>query len=171
MTLDTIIWVSVALFVVHEFEEIVCIRSWLAKHQNDHRAKRQVFWSFRDTSTATIATLIFEEYLIFAGLAFAATLAGLPGMFAGLLVPYALHLVGHIFEAIRLRMHTPSVITSVLTLPWFAYAVIDLTARATGLIEVAVWSAVFTVVIAANFAFLYRFRPHLERHLAESPQR
>lgn len=61
MSLDLIVRISVALFLVHEFEEIIFIRAWLDRHQDDPRVSRQAFWSFRDTSTATIAALIFEE--------------------------------------------------------------------------------------------------------------
>lgn len=165
MSLDTIVWISVTLFLVHEFEEIVFIRPWLARHRDDPRAQRQVFWAWRNTSTPTIAAMIFEEYVIFTGIAFLATLTGQPALFAGLLIPYTLHLVSHIAEAIRLRMRTPSVVTSVVTLPWFIYAITDLTLRSATPVMVAVWAAVFTVVIAANFALIYRLKPLVERRL------
>ena len=167
MSLDMVVWISVTLFLVHEFEEIVFIRRWLARNRDDPRARRQVFWDWRNASTPTIAAMIFEEYVLFAAIAFIATLAGQPALFAGLLVPYALHLVGHIAEAIRLRMRTPSVVTSAVTLPWFIYAIIDLTLRSATPVIVAIWAAVLTVVVAANFALIYRIRPLVDRHLSE----
>ncbi|MDN6399944.1 MAG: HXXEE domain-containing protein, partial [Brachybacterium sp.] len=102
MSLDLIVWISVALFLVHEFEEIVTIRPWLSRHRDDPRARRQVFWSFRNTSTSIIAAMIFEEYVIFAVIAFTVGLIEQPAVFAGLMIPYTLHLVSHIAEAIRL---------------------------------------------------------------------
>lgn len=167
MTLDLTVWISVALFLVHEFEEIIFIRAWIDRHQDDPRVSRQVFWSFRDTSTATIAALIFEEYLLFTVVAFLTTTTSLGGMFfAGLLAPYALHLVGHIAEAVSLKMRTPSVTTSALTLPWYAYAIAHLTSLTPdGIPSLIAWSLFFTAIIAANFALLYRVRPHLDRHL------
>ena len=165
MSLDTVVWISVTLFLVHEFEEIVFIRPWLVRHRDDPRAQRQVFWSWRRTSTSTIAAMIFEEYVIFTAVAFTATLTHQPALFAGLLIPYALHLVGHIAEAIRLRMRTPSLVTSAVTLPWFVYATIDLIIRSPAPLMVAVWTAAFTLAIAANFALIYRLKPIVERRL------
>ena len=40
MSLDLIVWISVALFLVHEFEEIIFIRAWLDRHQDDPRVSR-----------------------------------------------------------------------------------------------------------------------------------
>ncbi|MFV0434183.1 MAG: HXXEE domain-containing protein [Leucobacter sp.] len=172
MSPDLVIWISVTLFMIHEFEEIICIRPWLDRHRNDPRAPKQVFWRFRDTSTATIAALIFEEYLLFSAVALAATLAnGGELFFAGLLVPYAFHLIGHICEAVRLRMRTPSLVSSAITLPWYIYAVVELTPQSpSGIFAVAAWSLLFTAVIVANFALLYRLEPRVDRCLrGDSP--
>lgn len=165
MSLDIIVWLSVTLFLVHEFEEIIFIRPWLRRHRDEPRARQQVFWSWRNTSTATIAAMIFEEYLLVTAFAFVAVLANQPALFAGFLVPYALHLIGHIAEAITLRMRTPSVITSIATLPWCVYAIIELTSRSSAPVMVAVWAAASTVLIAANFALIYRLGPTIDRHL------
>lgn len=169
MSLDLIVWISVALFLVHEFEEIVRIRPWLAKHRDDPRARRQVFWSFRNTGTSVIAAMIFEEYVIFTAVAFAVVVTEQPAVFAGLMIPYTLHLFSHIAEAARLRMRTPSVLSSVVTLPWCLYAIVELVRQAEHPAAVAIWAVVFTVVIAANFALIYRIKPGLERRLTEHP--
>ncbi|RCS82592.1 HXXEE domain-containing protein [Brachybacterium alimentarium] len=169
MSLDLIVWISVALLLVHEFEEIVTIRPWLSRHRDDPRARRQVFWSFRNTSTSIIAAMIFEEYVIFAVIAFTVVLIEQPAVFAGLMIPYTLHLVSHIAEAIRLGMRTPSVLSSAITLPWCLYAIVELIRQAQAPLAVGAWTVVFTVVIAANFALIYRLRPALERRLTEHP--
>ncbi|MBK0420524.1 HXXEE domain-containing protein [Leucobacter sp. CSA2] len=165
MTLENLVWISVALFMVHEFEELVRIRPWLARHRDDPRAREQGFWSFSGTSTSTMAAMIFEEYVLFVLFALAAVLFHLPGMFSGLLVAYTLHLLGHIAEAIRLRMQTPSVISSVITLPWYLYAIAALAGRSGSIIEVGVWSVACIGVMLANFALIYRLRPIIEARL------
>lgn len=169
MSLDLIVWLSVALFLVHEFEEIVCIRPWLTKHRDDPRAPQQVFWSFRNVSTSVIAAMIFEEYVVFVFIAFTVVIADQPAVFAGLMIPYTLHLVSHVAEAIRLRMRTPSLLSSAVTLPWCLYAIVELVRQAQNPVAVGGWAVVFAAVIAGNFALIYRLRPALERRLAEHP--
>ena len=49
MSRDTIVWLSVVLFMVHEFEEIIFIRPWLSTRvragrrsgDSDHSARRR----------------------------------------------------------------------------------------------------------------------------------
>ncbi|WP_437770442.1 HXXEE domain-containing protein [Arthrobacter sp. KNU40] len=169
MTAEIVIWISVALFIVHEFEEIVFVKPWLSRCRDHPRASRQAFWSFRDTSTSTIALLIFEEFVLVGAVATIAMMTGRAEVFAGLLIPYALHLVVHILEVARVRLLTPSFITAVITLPWYIYAIPTLTKHANGdLAAVALWGGLFVVLMFANFALIYWLRPRIERFLWKS---
>ena len=119
MSRDTIVWLSVVLFMVHEFEEIIFIRPWLSRFRDDPRARRQAFWGFRSFSTPTLAAMIFEEFVLFSLIALVSVVTGYLPLIAGFLIPYALHLLGHVLEALRLRMRTPSAVTAAPTLTWY----------------------------------------------------
>ena len=66
MTIATLSFISLALFMLHEFDEIIWIRPWIAKHQHDPRYQRELFIAGRAhyPSTEAIAFIIAEEYLL-----------------------------------------------------------------------------------------------------------
>jgi hypothetical protein len=164
MSRDTIVWLSVVLFMVHEFEEIIFIRPWLSRFRDDPRARRQAFWGFRSFSTPTLAAMIFEEFVLFSLIALVSVVTGYLPLIAGFLIPYALHLLGHVLEALRLRMRTPSAVTAALTLPWYGYAIWALASGGRAW-EAIAWAVGLSLVISANFDLIYRLRPRLERRL------
>lgn len=167
MSYIQIVWVSTVLFLIHEFEEIVMIHPWLARHKNDPRARQQAFWSLRRDSTSTIALLIFEEFILFTALALASVVADYPPVFVGLLAPYTLHLVGHVIEAMKLRMITPSVLTSVVTLPWYGYVIGYSVIQDGDIPGLVVWTLICSVLVGANFATIYALKPRLNSWLSE----
>lgn len=169
MSFELLVWTSFALFMVHECEEIIAIRPWLTKYHADPRAKRQVFWRFRSSSTSVIAALILEEYLLAAAITFAALFFHEPAIFIGLLIPFTLHLLGHLTEAAQLRMYTPCLATSILVLPWCCYAAYALIWLQPEIIPIVLWTVAWSTLIIANFAFIYRLRPILERYLIDRP--
>ena len=169
MSFELLVWTSFALFMVHEFEEIIAIRPWLTKYHTDPRARRQVFWRCRTSSTSVIAALILEEYFLAAAITFAALLFDEPAIFIGLLIPFTLHLLGHIVEAAQLRMYTPSLATSIIVLPWCCYATYALIGLQPEIIPITLWAVAWSTLIIANFAFIYRLQPILERYLVDRP--
>ena len=164
MSQDTIVWLSVVLFMVHEFEEIIFIRPWLSRFRDDPRARKQMFWGFRSFSTPTLAAMIFEEFVLFSLIALVSVVTGYLPLIAGFLIPYMLHLLGHVLEALRLRMQTPSSLTVALTLPWYGYGIWALASDGRAW-EVIAWAVGLSLVISANFNLIYRMRPRLERRL------
>lgn len=169
MSFELLVWTSFALFMVHECEEIIAIRPWLTKYHADPRAQRQAFWRYRNSSTSVIAALILEEYFLAAVITFAALLFGEPAIFIGFLIPFTVHLLGHIAEAAQLRMYTPCLATSILVLPWCCYAAYALVGLQPEIIPIALWTVAWSILIIANFAFIYRLQPILEHYLIDRP--
>jgi Protein of unknown function with HXXEE motif len=59
MSTDTMLWLVVVAFMVHEFEEVVFLQPWLAKHADDDRIVPRAFRSLRGISNSTFALLGF----------------------------------------------------------------------------------------------------------------
>ncbi len=169
MDLATIVWISVNVFLIHEFEEIILIHPWLLRHQNDAGAQRQEFWRLQNIGTPVIAALIFEEYLLLMVIVAAVLILNQPAIFTGFIIVYTLHLLTHIVEAMRLRMHTPPLITSVLTLPWCCYAIYALWGWSNPR-QIALWTVGFMVIIGLNFVLLRKLEPILQYRLIKQYQ-
>lgn len=168
MSLFMITWISFFLFLLHEFEEIVLIKPWLAMHKHDKRAEQQVFWRERNTATETIAVLIFEEIILFFVVGSISVIWAIPGLLVGFLIPYALHLITHITEAVRLGMRTPPVVSAAVTLPWFCYAIPVLSIQVGSVFYLLGWLLFGVGVLVLNFKFIYGIKQAVGDYLYPS---
>lgn len=157
------------VFIVHEFEEIIFVKAWVAKHRTLPRFGNQLWvknFSKHPLSTATFAVLVAEEFVLIGGLVFAASLLNAPAMFAGLVIAYGLHLLGHIVDMIVRRAYVPGGPTAFITLPavaWLAYTVIDQTQPSA--IAVILWTLGLGAFLILNLRCLYIIAPRIERFL------
>lgn len=123
MIVEDVVWLSLAVTMIHEFEEIIFIEPFLRRTRDDPRAAELPFHSSRGTSTSVIAAMIGLNFVLFTGFALVATSFRWYSFYFGFLAVFTLHLLGHAVETIRLRRYTPSTVTSFLTLPWMIYAI------------------------------------------------
>lgn len=153
----------VVLFLIHEFEEMIMVAPWVRRQMRmeSSRARNHYFvHRFADASQAVVVFMIGIEFLILAAVALFVLITGWYALMIGFLVPYSLHLIGHISEWFIYRSYTPSLLTSVVTLPlcvataWGLYVASD-----SSILEVALSALVMTVLFAVNFAMINVVEP------------
>ncbi|MDO4888489.1 MAG: HXXEE domain-containing protein [Actinomycetaceae bacterium] len=131
LSLGTLAFIGIVLFMIHEFEEIACVRPYIRRNRGDRRFASEMFVAKADRaypSTETVAVMIAEEFVM------ASLIMGL-GIAVGsveiVLAPFAaftLHLIGHVIEAVRFPGWAPGSRTAVaLLLPSVALVVVVLT--------------------------------------------
>ena len=128
MTIDTYTWLFPTLFMFHDMEEIIGLRSWLIRNESI-LAKRfpKIAKLYKNFTTEGFAVAVFEELCV---CILFCLLTSLPWMFFKLLwmgafMAYTLHLVVHVVQAILFRGYIPALATSLLCLPvstWIIYA-------------------------------------------------
>lgn len=66
MTISGFALITLVLFMVHEFEEIIFVRRYIDKHADNNRYHDELFVAGRDhyPSTAAIAAMIAEEFVV-----------------------------------------------------------------------------------------------------------
>ncbi|BDE14339.1 hypothetical protein MKCMC460_31990 [Mycobacterium sp. 20KCMC460] len=142
-------WVM-ALFVVHEFEEIIRIRPWIDRHRDDPRFAQDI-WIRRQASypsTEAIAVMIGEEIILFCLVLAAAVWAGVLAVIIALATLNSIHLVGHLVFAARVKAWNPGSSTAAITL--VLNMVVIVYAYISGL-NVGLWGTA-TIVLGAGFA-------------------
>ncbi|WP_237225241.1 HXXEE domain-containing protein [Rothia nasisuis] len=175
MTAEALVYIVVVLFLVHEFEEMVMVAPWVRRQLRHGSARTRNHYfvhRFAGASQAVIVFMIGIEFLILSGIAILALLTGWYSLMIGFLLPYTLHLMGHITEWFVYRSYTPSLVTSIVTLPlcvaagWGLYMVSGATPASVGTSAV-----VMTVLFAANFAIIGILEPRAKRwfHAYEQP--
>lgn len=125
---ETLMWLFPILFILHDFEEIIFMKSWGTRHAAALDAKlparlRRLTHSTLDLSTPAFA---FAVMLIFVVLSLATLICvgyNLYAFWLGMVIVYFLHAIIHIFQSIYLRMYVPAVVTSILTGVYCVYAI------------------------------------------------
>ena len=112
-------FVTIVLFMVHEFDEIVFIRRYIDRHSGDDRYRSEMFvaGAHRYPSTELISAMICEELIVSSLILLAGTLLGSIEVVAATFIAYALHLLAHIREAFVFPGWAPGSRTAVLTSP------------------------------------------------------
>ena len=121
MQISTIIWLFPIVFMIHDFEEILLVRSWMDR--NFETASRRIprflqkpAAQIKDISTAEFSLSVAVEFVFFSIIAFLAAEYGRYTLFNLFAVGLVAHSLVHLGTAIWTRSLAPGVVTSVLVL-------------------------------------------------------
>lgn len=163
LTKDILLFLIVILFLIHEFEEMIMVSPWVRRQlqSGSTRTQRHYFVRrFAKASQAVPVLMIGIETLILSAITIISLGTGYTALMIGFLILYTLHLFAHISEWFVYRCYTPSLITSILTLPLcliVGYALF-LVSQAT-FISIVISTIIMLVLFALNFALLGFLEP------------
>ncbi|QQE75064.1 HXXEE domain-containing protein [Brevibacillus composti] len=123
----SLIWLFLAAFMLHDFEEIIRIEPWYRRHYEriigkvPHRFRRDV-QAFSRMTSSQFAVAVCLEFLVFIPVTYMAADQGTYLWFLGFNAVLLLHVFMHIGQALYLKMLVPGVVTAVgITFPYSIY--------------------------------------------------
>jgi hypothetical protein len=127
MNTETIIWLLLVVFMVHDFEEIIMMSPWIRKNKVDLLARfprlaPRLLQLTGDLSTSAFALAV---AIIFISLAMFTVLTvqfRLYALWCGLLLVFSIHFIMHIAQWVILRRYVPVIITSLLSVGYCVFA-------------------------------------------------
>lgn len=150
----------VFLFLVHELEEILFLPAWLAANRpllEEKIASRRLLRAIDGVSRRHWIGIAAEELLLVLLLTWLAMAWQLWCLWAGMVVAFSVHLVGHGIQSAILCRPIPSLTTSLLLLP-MCVAMIAVVGARYGLevAEVAISGLAMTGVMVLNLLVMHR---------------
>ncbi|NRD78055.1 HXXEE domain-containing protein [Bacillus sp. BRMEA1] len=127
LSLNSVIWLFLASFMVHDFEEIIFVESWMSKHYEKvslviPKLFRKGFESYRNIKSSQFAAAVAIEFVIFIPTTILAADFHHYLLFIGFNAVLMIHVFTHLFQSLLLRMYTPGVATAVVVvLPYSIY--------------------------------------------------
>lgn len=117
MTVGTIAFFGISLFMIHEFEEIIRFRTWITRYKNhpSHQHDLIIRQASSYPSTPAIAAMILEEFLLSAIALALAILMHSYELALAYIIVNSIHLILHLAESVRARHWTPGSVTAVAT--------------------------------------------------------
>ena len=119
MSLTFLSFVTLSLFMLHEFDEIILVRPWISQNQDHQGYQKEMFIAGRESylSAESIALMIAEEFLLAFILLLLAILFRIPELALAIGFCHTLHLLGHIMQVFRFRSWVPGGFTALTTFP------------------------------------------------------
>ncbi|CAM4295736.1 MAG: HXXEE domain-containing protein [Paenibacillus macerans] len=127
ISLQTLVWLFIVAFVIHDLEEIIWVEPWMKK--NARRVApalplrmRPAFEKMSRLTSSQFAVAVLMEFIIFIPFTYIAAEKGRFFMFLAFNTLFFLHVFTHLGQSLYLRKYTPGVVTAVLVvLPYTVY--------------------------------------------------
>ena len=165
MSLTFLSFITLSLFMLHEFDEIILIRPWISQNQNYQDYQKEMFIARKGSylSAESIALMIAEEFLLAFILLLLAILFRIPELALAIGFCHTLHLLGHIMQVFRFRRWVPGGFTALTTFPIFILVfVLYLSQQSVSWLFLLILSALVMAILLANLAFLHSRSQKLE---------
>jgi len=127
ISVNSLIWLFLAAFMLHDFEEIIRIEPWWQKHRESIFKKvpkkfHKELQSFANMTSSQFAVAVCIEFIVFIPFTYLAAEKQMYTMFLGYNAVLLLHVLMHVGQALLLNKLVPGVVTAVfITLPYSLY--------------------------------------------------
>lgn len=127
ISINSLMWLFLAAFMIHDFEEIIFVESWMKKnYERIHKlvpdALGNLLKEMSNVKSSQFAVAVFVEFIVFVPVTYMAVEHHQYILFVGFNVLLFIHVFMHLAQAIYVRSCTPGVITGVLVvLPYSLY--------------------------------------------------
>lgn len=124
----SLLWLLPILFMFHDFEEIIVIEAWSAKHGMRVEAAlppfiRKMYSSMMHMTTRNFALDVLFVYILIVAVTCIAAFFSIYLLYLAVLAVFFFHVFTHLGQTVYLKMYTPGVVTAVLiVLPYSLYA-------------------------------------------------
>lgn len=118
-----LVWLLPILFMIHDFEEIIFLHSWLIRNYSKISARvpgpvRLMLLRMRDVSVPAFSLGVAEEFAIISGVTVLSVAFSSFVVWFGFFFAFSLHLVTHILQSVFVKRYIPSLATSIAILPY-----------------------------------------------------
>lgn len=126
--MQSIIWFFPILFMLHDFEEIIFMQVWIRKNKSFlynkfPRLSKKLFSHFDNITTASFALGVAEEFILISIITIISYITNWYNLWTGLFIAFTLHLLIHCLQALIIRKYIPTVVTSIICLPFCVYII------------------------------------------------
>jgi len=171
LKVENLMWLLPAVFMLHDFEEIIMMRPWVNRNadflrERFPRLSNRILGHYKKLSTSSFALAVSEEFVIIAAVTFLAVEHGWYAAWGGVLLGFFAHIIVHLVQFLVVRRYAPMIITSIPAALYCVYAVnYLLTAGYTTWQALWPWTLFFIAFVAVNILLVHRMAARFEQWL------
>lgn len=133
MKFEDLIWCFPILFMFHDFEEVIFMKTWFSKKENKllkqfPKFAPKLIQHFHKVPQAGFSFAVAIIFVLVSAITITASIFDYYLIWLGCFGIYVLHLIIHCIQAIVIRDYVPAVVTSILCLPvscWIFFTVLS----------------------------------------------
>jgi hypothetical protein len=149
-----------AVFMLHDFEEIICFKLWIAKNETFLREKfPKLFCRISpvfNLSTTAFAIAVAEEFVLLNLVTFGSLYFSSYYLWMAAFMGFFIHLFVHFAQWVAVRRYIPAIITTLLCLPYCGYTFCKFILTHFSPFEIAVWTIAGLIIVGVNLVIAHR---------------
>jgi hypothetical protein len=157
------------VFMLHDFEEIIFFKSWINKNSSYLRERfpklsKKILPHFESLSTSGFALVVAEEFVLLSFITYGAVYFGNYYLWFASFMGFSIHLTIHIVQWIIMRRYVPTIVTSLISLPYCVYTFISIIEiKMFQISEIILWTFIGLILMGANFLLAHKMKDAMER--------
>jgi hypothetical protein len=171
MQVDTRLLIALlpAVFMLHDFEEIIMFRPWLDKNRTEiaqrfPRLDRLLRRYHDKLSTSAFAVGVLHEFTILSAITYVSLHANSYRWWFAVFMAFALHLLVHVAQWVAFGRYVPFIITSIAALPYCCYTFLQFSASTVMTwIQMTQWTIIGVVLTVLSFGSAFALASAFER--------
>lgn len=158
------------VFMIHEFEEIICFKSWITKNglwltSKYPKLVRQVT-HLGELSVPAFTVAVLEEFVLISIVTVLALTQQWYSLWIAAFTVFAFHIFLHIIQWIIIRKYIPVLITSLLSLPYLIWG-LDKILEVFSESKIIVCFTIGTMVAILNLYFAHKLASLYDTNIKE----
>jgi hypothetical protein len=159
------------VFMIHDFEEIIMMQSWMSKNKEYISLKfpkigNRMVKNFGNQSTASFALAVAEEFIIISIAVVLALQFKWYWLWIALFIAFFIHLFMHIIQWIVARKYIPAIFTSFLALFYCIYAFRQLMIEyPLSILELICLGVIGAILMIVNLFIIHKVSAKFEKWL------
>jgi len=172
LDLNTLIWLLPIIFMIHDFEEIIMMNSWIKRNRHFLLNKfpklaKRLLSNYDNLSTSSFSLAVAEEFIIIGISAFLAIQFHWYLLWIACFMAFSIHLILHIIQWLIIRTYIPAIFTSILALNYSIITFRILIISNLYTIKEFILIGVFGMIIMfLNLLFIHKMAARFEIFLA-----
>lgn len=161
--LELIISLFPLVFMIHEFEEIICFKSWVTKNglwlTDKYPKLAKQITHLGQLSVPAFSIAVLEEFILVSITTALALTLKWYSVWIAVFMAFTFHILLHIVQWIVIRRYIPVIITSLLSLPYLIWGLSRIL-NEFSLSMIMICFVIGTVVAILNLYFAHKFASH-----------
>ncbi len=170
----TIVWLLPIVFMLHDFEEIIFFKGWIAKNKEELSSRfpklyKRFLPRFENLSVQAFSLAVAEEFLLLSFITVLSVVFGSYLLWLGVFMGFFIHLIVHLIQWIVFRKYIPAICTTFIALLYcgFAFSYI-LRNNLFEAKEILLWTVVGLGIVIVNLLFAHKLAERFNKKQKKS---